>query len=78
MFTHSITDNEILGCFIHGLEPITGCEVFKENPQAFEQDCILAKRILWLEILFGRDGFWSKWRDSLDYAPIELDSIGTG
>ena len=38
-----ISDNKILDNFIHGLEPIIGCEVFKENPQVFEEACIFTE-----------------------------------
>ena len=40
---HSITDDEKLDQFVHGLEPIIGCEVLKENLQTFEEACVLSK-----------------------------------
>ena len=63
--------------FIHGLEPIIGREVLKENPQTFEKACVLSKRILQIADLICGSGIHSKLHEPLDYAPIELDSIGT-
>ena len=73
---HSITDDEILDQFIHGLEPIIGREVLKENPQTFEEACVLAKRISRISNLVGGSGICIKWCEPPAYAPIELDSMG--
>ena len=43
---HGITDDEMLDRFVCGLEPIIGREVLKENPQSFEEACVLSERIL--------------------------------
>ena len=48
---HGITDNKTLDQLVYGLEPIIGCEVLKENPQTFEEACVLAKHILQIENL---------------------------
>ena len=61
---------------VHGLEPIIGREVLKENPQTFEEACILAERILQIANLVGGGGTCSKWCEPPDYAPMELDSMG--
>ena len=73
---HGITDDKMLDQFTHGLKPMIGCEVLKENPQTFEEACVLAERILQIANLVGGGGTCSKWRESLDYAPMELDSMG--
>ena len=73
---HGITDDEMLDRFVHGLEPIIGHEVLKENPQTFEEACVLAKRISRIANLVGGGGTRSKWREPPDYAPMELDSMG--
>ena len=62
---------------MHGLEPIIGSEVLKGNPQTFEKACVLDEQILWIVNLFGGGGTHSEWSEHLDYAPMELDSIGT-
>ena len=48
-----VTDDEMLDRFVHGLEPIIGREVLKENPQTFEEACILAERISRIANLVG-------------------------
>ena len=63
--------------FVHGLELMIGCEVLKENPQTFEEACILDKQISWIANFFGRGGTHSKWHEPPDYARMELDSMGT-
>ena len=73
---HGITDDEMLDRFVRGLEPIIGREVLKENPQTFEEACVLSKRILRIANLVGGGGTRSKWREPPDYAPMELDSMG--
>ena len=73
---HGITDDEMLDWFVRGLEPIIGREVLKENPQTFEEACILAERISRIANLVGGGGTRSKWREPPDYAPMELDSMG--
>ena len=73
---HGITDDEMLDQFVHGLEPIIGREVLKENPQTFEEACVLAERISQIANLVGGGGTRSKWREPPDYAPMELDSMG--
>ena len=73
---HGITDNEMLDQFTNGLEPITGREFLKENPQTFEEACVLAKRISRIANLVVGGGTRSKWNEPLDYAPMELDSMG--
>ena len=66
----------MLDWFVHGLESIIGHEVLKENPQTFEETCVLAKRISWIANLVGGGGTRSKQCEPLDYAPMELDSMG--
>ena len=75
---HGITDDEMLDWLVHGLEPIINHEVLKENPQTFEEACVLAERILQIINLVGGRGTHSKWREPKDYALMELDSMGTG
>ena len=72
---HGITYDEMLDWFICGLEPIIGYKVLKENPQTFEEACILAERISRIANLVGGGGTRSKWREPPDYAPTELDSM---
>ena len=69
----------MLDHFIYGLEPIVGHEVLKENPQTFEKAFVLTERIQSLGILIGGVSTCSKfrWLDLPDYAPIDLDSMGT-
>ena len=55
-----MTDDKILDRFIHGLEPIICYEVLKENPQTFEEACVLAERILQIAKLVGGSGTCSK------------------
>ena len=74
---HGITDDEMLDRFVRGLEPIIGREVLKENPQTFEEACVLSERISRIANLVGGGGTRSKWREPPDYAPMELDSMGT-
>ena len=62
---------------ICGLEPIIYHEVIKVNLQTFEKAYILAEPILQLHNLVSGGSIYSKWCKSLDYALIELDSIGT-
>ena len=62
--------------FIHGLEPIIGCEVLIENLQTLEDACVLAIRISQIANLVGGGGTRSKWHEPPDYAPMELDSMG--
>ena len=66
----------MLDWFVHGLKPIIGREVLKENPQTFEEACILSKQILWISNLVGGGGIRSKCLESPDYASMELDSMG--
>ena len=66
----------MLDSYIYGLEPIIGFEVIKEDPQTFEEACALAEWISKLSNLVGGGGNSSKWCETLDYTPIELDSIG--
>ena len=66
----------MLDQFIHGLEPIIGHEILKENPQTSEEACVYAKQISLIANLVGRGGTCSKWHEPPDYAPMELDSIG--
>ena len=73
---HGVTDDEMLDQFVRGLEPIIGREVLKENPQTFEEACVLSERILRIANLVGGGGTRSKWREPPDYAPMELDSMG--
>ena len=73
---HGVTDDEMLDRFVHGLEPIIGREVLKENPQTFEEACVLSERISQIANLVGGGGARSKWREPPDYAPMELDSMG--
>ena len=73
---HGITDDEMLDRFVHGLEPIIGREVLKENPQTFEEACVLSERISQIANLVGGGGTRSKWREPPDYAPMELYSMG--
>ena len=48
----------------------------KENPQTFEEACVLSERISQIANLVGGGGTRSKWREPPDYAPMELDSMG--
>ena len=73
---HGVTDDEMFDRFIHGLEPIIGREVLKENPQTSEEACVLSERILQIANLVGGGGTRSKWRKPPDYSPMELDSMG--
>ena len=73
---HGVTDDEMLDGFVCGLEPIIGHDVLKENPQTFEEACVFSKRISRIANLVGGGGTYSKWREPLDYAPMELDSMG--
>ena len=74
---HGIIDDKMLDQFVHGLKPIIDCEVLKENPQTFEEACVLAKQILQISNLVGGGRIHSKWCEPLNYAPMELDSMGT-
>ena len=74
---HGITNDKILDQYIHGLELIIVHEVFKEKPPIFEESCVLAKWILKIANLVGGGGTRSKWHEPPDYAPMELDSMGT-
>ena len=60
------------------MKPITSCEVLKENPWVFKKACILAEWISWIDNLVG-GGYHSKlkWKESPDYFPMDLDSMGT-
>ena len=57
---HGITDNKMLDQFIHGLKPTIRCKVLKENPQTFEEACVLAEQISKIANLVGRSGTRSK------------------
>ena len=50
----------MLDLFVHGLEPIIGHEVLKENPQTFKEACVLSERILLIANLVGGGGIHSK------------------
>ena len=67
--------DKMLDWFVYGLEPIIGHEVLKENPQTFEEVCVLAEQISQITNLVGGSGTHSKWYERPDYAPMELDSM---
>ena len=48
--------------FICGLEPIIGCEVVKENPQAVKEACVLAEQISYFDNLVGGGRTHGKFR----------------
>ena len=48
-----------------------GREVLKENPQTFEEACVLSKQISQIANLVGGGGTHSKWHKPLDYAPMD-------
>ena len=73
----NITDDKILDQFVYELDPIIGCEVLKENLQTLEEACVLAEQISQIASFVGGGGTHSKWCEPPDYAPMELDSIGT-
>ena len=73
---HGVTDDEMLDRFVRGLEPIIGREVLKENPQTFEEACVLSEGISRIANLVGGGGTRSKLREPPNYAPMELDSMG--
>ena len=67
----------MLDRFTHGLEPTIGREALKENPQTFEEVFVLAKLISQIANLVGGGGIHNKYHEPPDYAPMELDSMGT-
>ena len=67
----------MLDQFVNAFEPIIGREVLKENPQTFEEACVLSKRISRIANLVGGGGTRSKWCKPPDYTPMKLDSMGT-
>ena len=68
----------MLACFICSLQPIMSQEVLKENPQSFEEACVLDERFSCLAHLVGGGSICGKFQqlDLLDCPPIELNSMG--
>ena len=63
----------MLNHFIGGLEPFISCQILKENPQTFEEACVLANPISCLANLVGGGSTRGKfrWLDPPDYAPMD-------
>ena len=57
---YGITDDKMLDCFIHGLEPIIGRGVLKRNLLMLEEACVPAEGILQLVNLVGGGSIQSK------------------
>ena len=69
-----ITDDEVLDRFVRGLRPKVQREVLKDNPQSFEQACMLAERIGRLDDFVAETRLPCAQQQNDGYAPMELDA----